>query len=113
MAWKQARQGELLFRVVDSLPDGLVPSEPVDGLLIVGHSETGHVHAFRKDSGIELYETPDPFTCYLRTSDIPAELDHFRVEYRHGSITFDPLKVFQVKRQRQYLFTSKPVVWLD
>ncbi len=113
MGWRQARQGELLFRVVTSIPDNLSRSEPVDDLLVVGHSETGHFHAFRKDSGIELFETGNPHICYLRTSDIPAELEHFRVEFQHGLVTFEPNTVYEVRRQTQFLHSDQPVVWVD
>jgi hypothetical protein len=58
-----AAQGEVHIRRVDSLPDGLSPVEPESGMLIVGHSESGHHHGFFADKGgVQLME---------RTSDVP------------------------------------------
>lgn len=39
---KIAAQGDVIFRRYDHLPVGLTRVEPVDGALVVTHSETGH-----------------------------------------------------------------------
>lgn len=113
MAWTQARQGELLLTVTGALPEGCTQAGLTGDLLVVGHSETGHFHAFKKDSGVELWETQNPHICYLRTTDIPAELDHFRVDFQHGSIALKPHTVYEVRRQLQFLHEHAPVVWVD
>jgi hypothetical protein len=58
-----AAQGEVNIRRVSALPSDLRPVAPEKGLLIVGHSESGHHHGFRADSGVTLME---------RTKDVPA-----------------------------------------
>lgn len=61
-----AAQGEVNIRRINAMPDaeamGLVAVVPEKGLLIVGHSESGHHHGFRADGGVTLME---------RTKDVP------------------------------------------
>lgn len=60
-------QGEVNPRRIKVLPDiaalGLVSVQPEKGLLIVGHSESGHHHGFREAPGIALME---------QTKNVPA-----------------------------------------
>lgn len=56
-------QGEVNIRKIEALPDGLTPVAPENGLLIVGHSESGNHHGFRAAAGVALME---------RTRDVPA-----------------------------------------
>lgn len=58
-----AAQGEVNLRKVDALPDGLAPVNLECGLLILGHSESGHHHGFRDQTGVIVME---------RTKDVPA-----------------------------------------
>lgn len=60
-----AAQGEVNIRKIDALPEhlGLTPIAPERGLLIVGHSESGHHHGFRSGAGVAVME---------RTKDVPA-----------------------------------------
>lgn len=60
-----AAQGEVNIRRMDALPEhlGLTPVTPERGLLIVGHSESGHHHGFRLGAGVAVLE---------RTKDVPA-----------------------------------------
>ena len=59
-----AAQGEVNIRKIDraSLPDGLTTLSPERGMLIVGHSESGHHHGFRAAAGVTVME---------RTTDVP------------------------------------------
>lgn len=57
-----AAQGEVNLRRIDVLPDGLTLVAPEKGLLIVGHSESGHHHGFRAVAGVTVME---------RTTDVP------------------------------------------
>ncbi len=59
---KVAAQGEVNIRRIDALPEGLTPVGPEKGLLIVGHSESGHHHGFRAGAGVAVME---------RTADVP------------------------------------------
>lgn len=60
-----AAQGEVNIRRIEALPAdlGLTPVAPEKGLLIVGHSESGHHHGFRAAGGVAVME---------RTKDVPA-----------------------------------------
>lgn len=60
-----AAQGEVNIRRIDpsDLPADLVAIAPENGLLIVGHSESGHHHGFRASAGVTVLE---------RTKDVPA-----------------------------------------
>lgn len=107
------RQGELLFRVVKDIPSDAVRSLPVEGLIVVGHSETGHYHAVRDIFSTEFFETPNPHICYLRTTELPAEVEHFRFEHQHGLVHLKPFTVYEVRRQTQFLHRNEPRVWLD
>lgn len=53
-----AAQGEVNLRRIKAAPEGLVPIKPENGLLIVGHSESGHHHGFREAPGIMVMERP-------------------------------------------------------
>lgn len=64
-----AAQGEVHIRRVETVPDGLTPVAPEAGLLIVGHSESGHHHGFRPGPGVQVLE---------KTKDVP---DGLRVLY--------------------------------
>ncbi len=67
-----AAQGEVNIRRIDAMPDfeksAMDNIKPENGLLIVGHSEGGHHHGFRADSGVTLIE---------RTKDVPAGMKIF------------------------------------
>ena len=71
-----AAQGEVNINVSAAfngvLPDaveaGLKPVAVEDGLLIVGHSESGHHHGFRPGPGVTVLE---------RTKDVPAGMKIF------------------------------------
>jgi hypothetical protein len=62
-----AAQGECNIRRLAELPEaasaGLTAVAPENGLLIVGHSESGHHHGFRAAPGVTVLE---------RTRDVPT-----------------------------------------
>lgn len=95
----QAAQGDTLFRRVKSIPKTAKRQKP-DGDVIVAHSETGHHHLFRKDSGVTLYTTDDPLVCYLRIESV-ATLEHMRPHDTHEPISFAP-GCYEVRRQREH-----------
>lgn len=94
-------QGELLFRKIDSLPEGLTKLLPEGGSYIVGHSETGHHHAIMPQEGVEVYANDnDPFSLYL-VVDNPineVELEHQRSYDKHASHYFKN-GVYYIRRQ--------------
>ncbi|MCX7898509.1 MAG: hypothetical protein N2444_00200 [Methylocystis sp.] len=87
---KIAAQGEL---TITRLGENETPKKtgnpvaPVDGVLIVGHSETGHHHVV--DADCATLTRVDEFTAYLSVSK-PTELRHLREFDTHQSIALQP-----------------------
>mgnify|MGYP001594291210 CR=1 FL=1 len=99
---KTCCQGDVMFVRVESIPkDAVLHPRETDGSVIVAHSETQHHHAFSKDSGVTLYTTPDPMTCYLRCEEPSALLEHLRPHDTHESISFARGN-YMVRRQREW-----------
>jgi hypothetical protein len=59
----RAAQGDVFFRRVDVLPNGVKPVAAVNGRVVVTHSETGHDHVMVLDSkrtktqAVEMFAT--------------------------------------------------------
>lgn len=100
---KMVAQGECLFVRIDAIPATAKPvaqkeHEPV----IVGHSETGHHHAF-VHGGALMFECdpPDPLKCYLRVEAVDgATLEHLRPWDTHAAILFPPGD-YEIRRDRE------------
>ena len=107
---KIAAQGDVLFRRVDGLPSGLVPATPINGRIVVTHSETGHDHVMMLDRpdapvdagpAVEMFNHRDnPLISWLRVSR-PTALEHQRPHDTHKPIMFSP-GIYEVRRQREY-----------
>lgn len=97
-------QGELLLVRVDSLPESATPVPPVNGQLIVGHSETGHHHSINTESfpGVELFEIPgDVLDGYIKVGRPFADLVHLRDFDQHETLRL-PEGTWHIRRQREY-----------
>lgn len=100
-----AAQGDVMFRRAEKLPDGLTPIAPIDGRVIVTHSETGHHHVMVLDrdnegASVEMYATDNPLVSWLKVNR-PTSLEHCRPHDTHEPILFAP-GVYEVRRQREY-----------
>lgn len=87
-----ASQGELRFvRLPDdfNIPEGAVKVEPVNGKIIVGHSETGHHHVMLAER-TTMYRLPDSILDCLLVVTKPDELRHLREFDTHKPISFAP-----------------------
>jgi hypothetical protein len=85
---KVAAQGELTVCRISRIPSNPgKKEEPVNGRLIVGHSETGHVHYTDPDCAT-LYRK-DEFVAYLDVSK-PSQIDHLREFDTHESLSLQP-----------------------
>ena len=98
-------QGELYIGPIEKLPKtDLHEVERQNGVLIVGHSETGHHHVVG-DPGAHLFETQDPLVCYLVAEDAYADLVHGRDFDTHPTLRFEgggvPGTGRKVVRQRE------------
>ena len=84
---KVAAQGELRFAKVSKAPQKGISVPPINGLLIVGHSETGHHHVV--DADCATLTRVDEFLAYL-TVNKPTELVHQREFYTHRPVALQP-----------------------
>lgn len=102
----QAAQGDVLFRRIDKLPDGVVPVKR-NGDLVVAHSETGHDHVVSSPN-VTMYEHPtNPLIGYL------VAHEDFEVKHNRSFDTHATLKmrggyaevgksVWEIRRQREH-----------
>jgi len=89
---KLARQGDILFVRVDSLPEDLKKSKD----LIVAHGEvTGHAHRVTKEAGVKLLETLGG------SKFVEAEAGWEVTHDEHGPIEFEAGN-WEARRQREY-----------
>lgn len=83
-------QGELRFiRLPDDyeIPPGAIEVGPVNGQIIVGHSETGHHHVMTAER-VKMFRLPGSITDCLLIVDKPDELRHLREYDTHESLKF-------------------------
>ncbi len=101
---KFGAQGDIAFRKIDKLPDGLVAHNPENGKLIVAHSETGHHHAFEcavlDRPAVLGFKSDNPMKLWL---DVQVEtvLKHFKTFDQHESVLFTP-GFYEISRQREH-----------
>jgi hypothetical protein len=85
---KIAAQGELTITKLAHAPKQIGNIiAPVNGKLIVGHSETGHHHVV--DADCAVLTRVDEFTAYLDVKK-PTQIDHLREHDTHPSIALQP-----------------------
>ncbi|GLK77996.1 hypothetical protein GCM10008171_32500 [Methylopila jiangsuensis] len=93
-----AAQGEItLIRIGDvkpgaKLPAGCTPLQPEDGVVIVGHSETGHHHVLAADgvtAGV-LDRAPEGMRILHIILQSANELTHLRGHDTHETIRVEP-----------------------
>ncbi len=85
---KVAAQGELTITKLDCAPRNLGEVvQPVNGVLIVGHSETGHHHVV--DADCATLTRVDPFTAFLEVR-AATRITHQRDYDTHPAIELQP-----------------------
>lgn len=102
---KIAAQGDFLIIRVDTIPQGLVPIEPVNGRHTVAHSETGHDHVMVADR-VSAFRDPkvaevDLYEMFLSV-EAPTEINHLRSFDTHEALLVPPGD-YMVRRQREYV----------
>jgi hypothetical protein len=92
------RQGDVLIRRVDSLPENRKKLKREKGLVILAHGEvTGHHHSLA-DEHVDLFSTEaESGVTYLEVRDAMAALTH----QEHSTIELPPGK-YRVSIQKQY-----------
>lgn len=99
-----AAQGDLLLIRIGALPADLAEVAPQDGVVVVGHSETGHHHVI--DAGAAtMYEHAKPLPdaileCFVVIGK-ETELRHLRGFDTHEALQLDP-GIYRVRRQREH-----------
>ena len=99
-----AAQGEVNIRKIHTIPENLKPISAENGLLIVGHSESGHHHGFRADQGVTVME---------RTEHVPegmkilyAILENPTALIQDAPAPHDPLMLdagtYEIRISREY-----------
>jgi hypothetical protein len=96
-----AAQGDVLFRRIPDLPEGVVEQHR-PRRLVVAHSETGHHHAI-DDLGVRLFEQrrPNPLICYLSVDGDHADVVHHRPHHAHETLRLEP-GLWEVRGQREW-----------
>lgn len=85
---KIAAQGELRFvRTDEVIPANAVKVEPLNGKVIVGHSETGHHHVMDA-ACVTMYRLPDAIMDCLLVVGKPDVLEHLRSFDTHEGMAF-------------------------
>lgn len=99
-----AAQGDVCFIRRDELPDNVFEVSPVEGRIVVTHSETGHDHVMVLDRSAEpavrMYGGDNPLVVWLAVNR-PTALEHLRSHDTHEPILFEP-GIYEVRRQREY-----------
>jgi hypothetical protein len=89
------QQGDVLLRVVKSLPKGCVRLK--HKTLALGE-HTGHHHSFADDGDVALFEAPDKTVFAVNEGNRPAKLTH----QEHKTITLQPGEVAEFGQVREY-----------
>lgn len=98
---KQWAQGDVLFRRIKKLPEGLAAVPHGKEGLVVAHSETGHHHVI-PDAGVAHFMAPagDGLLSYLQV-DTSADVVHLRPFDTHETRRLGA-GIWEVRRQREH-----------
>jgi hypothetical protein len=98
-----AAQGDVMFRRIDALPNGVKAVER-KGPVTVAHSETGHNHEIRNPE-VTMFQKleADPLICFLQIDGKYADVVHCRNFDTHETIRLPGGgSIWEVRRQREY-----------
>ena len=99
-----AAQGELRFvRLPDNfkIPKNAIKIEPINGKIIVGHSETGHHHVMEAER-TTMYRLPDSILDCLLVVEKLDTLKHLRDFDTHKPLDFAP-GTYKAITSREYV----------
>lgn len=90
------RQGDVILRKIDQIPEGV---EPIPHTPLALGEVTGHKHQFGFEEKVRYFRDPklEKAVAYLDIDGVPATLKH----EEHGPITLPPGK-YEVIIQREY-----------
>lgn len=96
-----AAQGDMLLFRINELPKDVKQVTAKNGQYVVAHSETGHNHAIKEQSGVTFYEhANDNFRAFLVVDNTKALLEHHRSYKQHETIEIED-GVYEIRRQRE------------
>lgn len=105
-----ARQGDVMFVRVKSLPKNTKPISPENGVFILAHSETSHHHVMEARHNVKLYSSDNPLVSYLQIVEAQEETENF-IEHLRSFDTHQPIAfsegIYKVINQRE----SAPEGW--
>lgn len=104
-----AAQGEITIRRIGNLPSnvkgraGFTPLKPEHGVLIVGHSETGHHHVLSRDDAdvLVMDKPPEGLRVLLALVNTATPLTHQRSYDTHAPIMLEPGE-YELRIAREY-----------
>jgi tricorn protease-like protein len=81
----QRQQGDVIYRKIESLPDGVKEVKKNNGMIVVMHGENGHTHCIKEVNDVDamFYEKDGNF--YLKNNN-QVTLEH----EEHGSHVIEP-----------------------
>ena len=83
-----AAQGDVLFRRIAAIPASATRVDPVNGRLVITHSETGHDHVMVLDRpkakvpAVEMYAGDNPLVAWIKSQ--PADPPGTSTPPRHA-----------------------------
>lgn len=100
-----AAQGDVYFRRISKLPEGIKETALENGSVVVAHSESGHSHICAVDvleskPNVRLYSGNNPLIAWMEVNR-PTALEHQRPFDTHEPILFSP-GIYEVRRQREH-----------
>lgn len=96
-----AAQGDMLIKRIAELPKDVIEAKAENGNYILAHSETGHNHVVKEETGVKFYQhANDNFIAYL-VVDNEAKVEHMRSFDTHETIGFKK-GIYEIRRQREY-----------
>lgn len=102
---KMAAQGDFIIRRIEKIPADVVAVKPVDGVIVVAHSETGHNHVMEA-THVKAFDVKtegnnvDIYRMFLSV-DQSTPIEHLRSFDTHSPIMVAPGN-YEVRRQREY-----------
>ena len=98
-----AFQGDVMFRRVDRLPDGVVKQTVPSEGAVIAHSETGHHHV-ATGTDFDWFVLPDDTMRAYLVARAPVKITHQRPTDTHEAFDLDGgAVVCEIGRQREYV----------
>lgn len=92
-------QGDMLIRMIDSLPIDVIKQSPQDGVYVLTHSESGHHHVVKATGSIEFFQhEKNNLLAYMVVKKGHPVVKHLRAFDTHEPYKLKP-GVYEIRRQ--------------